>query len=261
MNTRPLPLLILLAIVALLVPTLGVTGAPFLDARSPTGVLDGAPAAGGAVCVTGAGPVSPDADVLLLAAPEHLEDPDGRLDAIDAGSARVLVRTLEGTDTDDDADRASEGVLRPVDAGTPTTVRLGLDAQGWAWVGWADRPVAAWQEWRTDGAPGTPRGRVVSRCIPTDPPTQSILGLRTDGGNEALIRLANPFSADATFAVTFVTPTEVIEPVALRNVSVPAGTRVTVRVNDHVPEQAAVAARVDVGAGRLAVEGLQRTLA
>jgi len=204
---------------------------------------------------------SPEADVLLLAAPQDGDDASDRPATDGAAPARVLIRTLGVTDDDAVPSQERGRALDPIAPGAFRPVRVALGAQGWTWVGWADRPLAAWQEWRTDGAPGEPRGRVASRCLPTDPAVQSVLGLRTDGGNQALLQLANPFAADATFAVTFTTATEVVEPVALRNVSVPGGTRVTVRVNDHVPEQAAVAATVTVGAGRLAVEGLQQAIA
>jgi hypothetical protein len=88
-----------------------------------------------------------------------------------------------------------------------------------------------------------------------------VLGLRTDGGNEALLKVVNPYAADATFAVTLRTEDATFAPIALRNVSVPAGTRVSVRLNDHLPEESDVSAIVTVGAGRLAVEGLQRAIA
>lgn len=246
MNLRPVPVLMLALVAALGVLALGVTGAPLVPSASDPAVTDAAvvPAAGGHVCVTGAGPM--DADALLLL---HTALDDGA----DASAARGTVLTLGA-----DVARRSFG---PSPAGALEVLDVELGDEGWLWVGWADRAVAAWQEWRTDGAPGQPRGAAASTCLPTDPAVQTVLGMRTDGGFEALLRFANPFEADATFAVTLLVDDGVVEPIALRNVSVPAGERVTVRLNDHVPEESDVAAVVTIGAGRLAVEGLQRAVA
>lgn len=202
--------------------------------------------------MTGAGPLATDADLLLLAAPGTPPDEDE--------PARGTVLTLGADDAEGSGGpgRVAVGPVAPA-ALTPLTVTLG--SRGWVWVGWADRPLLAWEEWVTPGAPGQPGGAVASTCLPVDAQVQTLLGLSTVEGDEALIRLANPFTADATFAVTLVTPTEVLEPVALRNVSVRGGTRTTLRLNDHAPEQADLAAIVTVGAGRLAVEGLQRSIA
>ena len=245
MNLRPVPVVVLVLLAALGVLSLGVTGAPLApitdDAAADAAV---APTAGGHVCVTGAGPAEPDAALLLLAAVD---------DGADASPARGTVLTLGPEPA-----RRSFGPSAP---GSLEVVDVELGEEGWVFVGWADRAVAAWQEWRTEGAPGQPRGVAASTCLPTDPPLQTILGMRTDGGFEALLRLANPFEVDATFAVTLLLEDEVVEPVVLRNVSVPAGERVTVRLNNHLPEVSDVAVIVTVGAGRLAVEGLQRAVA
>lgn len=257
MNLRPIAVLALLAVTTLVALTLGVTGAPLTPDPSEGDVVRAAtvPEAGGSVCVTGGGADDP-VDLLLLAAPAGV--PGAAVDAAEAEdasdvAARGVVLTLGTT--------PSRVAVGPVEPGELDRLEAVTGADGWLWTGWADRPVAAWQEWRTPGAPGEPRGVVASACLPADPRVQTLLGMRTDGGFEALVRLANPFEADATFAVTLVTEAGVVEPVALRNVSVPGGERVTVRLNDHVPEQPAVAAVVTVGAGRLAVEGLQRSIA
>ena len=246
MNQRPVPVLAMALIALLGVLALGVTGAPLVPTASDGAVDDAVvvPSAGGHVCVTGAGDLEPDAALLLLTALDE---------GTDASASRGTVLTLGP-----DAARTSFGPSAP---GTLERLDVELGADGWLWVGWADRAVAAWQEWRTVGAPGQPRGVTASTCLPTDPAFQAVLGMRTVGGFEALLRLANPFEVDATFAVTLVTEDGVVEPVALRNVSVPAGERATVRLNDHVPEQSDVAAVVTIGAGRLAVEGLQRSVA
>lgn len=248
MNLRPIPIVLLVMVFALLVPVLGVTDVPGVTSTSQRvlPVERVTPVAGGSVCVTGADGENPTGDVLLLAAPVADE---GDVDAV--ARALLLTRQTEG----------EERAFAPLPAGGFAHLPVELGAEGWSWVGWADHPTTAWQEWRTAGAPGRPSGRVTARCLSAEPPVQTLLGLRTDGGNEAVLRLANPFAADATFAVTFVTPSGVSEPIGLRNVSVRSGTRVSIRLNDHVPEEADVAAIVTVGAGRLAVQGLQRSVA
>lgn len=248
MNLRPIPVVLVVSLATLSVLALGVTGAPLIPTPEPAlaGISGVTPAAGGYACVTGAGASEEEVVLLLLAGPTEPEE-EGQ------EGTRAVVHTL-----------GSEGQRRavgPVAPGALEILRMPLDAEDWLWTGWADRPLAAWQEWRTDGAPGQPRGAVAGECLQTDPPSQTVIGLRTDIGNEALLRLANPFVADATFAVTFVTDGGIVEPVALRNVSVPGGERLTVRLNEHVPEQSDIAAIVTVGAGRLAVEGLQRSIA
>lgn len=261
-DLRPLPVIGVTAVLLSTASVLGVVDPPGLpgvgdDRAAP--VVAVAPSAGGSVCVTGASDLQPDVDALLLSAPPSGPWSDAGSDdtAPDAeAAARGLLLTL-GVPEGSEPRRA----VGPTGPGEVERVRVGAGSEGWLWSGWADRPLLVWQEWRTDGGPGVPRGAIASACLPADPPVQTVVGLRTAGGDQALLRLANPFLADATFAVRLVTPTGVVEPVMLRNVSVPAGERVTVLLNDHVPEQTDMAAIVTVGAGRLAVEGLQRSVA
>ena len=250
MNRRSTSIAGTLAAALLVVLTLGVTGAPLahlgpaLTARSAAPVPGVPPNAGGSVCISGAGDIDPIADVLLFA-------PTGVVDSETPDARGVVLAVRE------DIARSAVGPLAP---GALDRVRLDLGSNGWVWAGWADHPLTVWQEWRTGGAPGEPRGAVAARCVPSDAPLWTVLGLRTDGGNESLLRIVNPHVVDATFAVTLITPDGPVDPIALRNISVPSGARITVRVNDHVPEQSDVAAVVTVGAGRVAVEGLQRAV-
>jgi hypothetical protein len=186
---------------------------------------------------------------MVLAAPPTV-GPDVSEDAPTGRGALVLA--------EQDIERIAVGPFPP---GAVESLRVELGADGWSWTGWADHPLFAWREWRSPGGPGEPRARTVSRCISADRPEWLVVGLRTDGGNEALLDIVNPYAVDATFAVTFRTESETVAPIALRNVSVPAATRVSVRVNDHVPEEPDLAAVVTVGAGRLGVEGRQRATA
>ncbi len=265
MSLRPLPVLLIVVATVLSVLTFGVTGAPWTvappsgtDAVAPVG-----PAAGGAVCITGASDEDATVDLLLVARSSADDVADDAADDVaddaagaagDAGDTSARGVVLRGGDA---SERRSVG---PVAPGDLVLERLAVGTDGWLWTGWADRALGSWIEWRSPSTASDPGGVLAAACLPTEPPVQSLVGLRTDGSHEALLRIVNPFLTDASFAVTFTTPAGVVEPVLLRNVSVQGGGRVTVRVNDHVPEEAEVAATVKVGAGRLVVDGLQRSI-
>jgi hypothetical protein len=258
MNRRPLGVALLLTVVASSVAALGVTGAPGVPVGRADGgqvrVVPAVPGAGGAVCVDAAGSIDPVSRV-LLAAPPH-RDPDGP--ASDASGAVAARGTVLVLGRDEAPGRIAVG---PVAPGGLETVPAAVGVEGWTWTGWADHPLVAWQEWRTDGAPGQPRGIIAALCLPSDASEWTVLGLRTDGGNEALLRIVNPHPADATFAVSLITSAGQVEPIALRNVSVAAGSHTVVRLNDHLPEESGITAVVTVGAGRIVVGGLQRAAA
>jgi len=200
------------------------------------------PSAGGSVCPGVAGDVARDVD-LVLVAPTSSDV---------SRSARGSVRVLGG-----DPEAYPVGPIVP---GDHAALRLDVGLERWIWSAWADRPIVAWREWRTAGGPAEPRGRAVAACTATAASTWTVLGLRTDGGHEAFLDVANPFALDATFAVTFHLEDGVEQPIALRNVSVAAGSRERIRLNDVVPEQSDFVTVVTVGAGRLAVEGQQRAI-
>ncbi|MFP4149917.1 MAG: DUF5719 family protein, partial [Nitriliruptoraceae bacterium] len=124
-------------------------------------------------------------------------------------------------------------------------------------VGWRDGAVAVHREWRLDGLEDYPPAVVAGGCARSGPGTHIVPGLSTQGGNEARLRLANPHGTPASVAVRFATPGEQAAPLALRNISVPAGGVRELVLNDTVPEQADLAALVEVTSGRVAVEGLQ----
>jgi len=263
MSRRVLVVALILTMVAATVAVLGLPGAPVTDllragpaslSGRAVAVVPAVPGAGGAVCVDGAGTNDPVARVLLSAPPTG--DPAGTEGTVAPEvSARGTVLVLG---RDDVPGRVAVGPLAP---GALETVPAAVGVDGWVWTGWADHPLVAWQEWPTDGAPGQPRGVLAAVCVPSDASEWTVLGLRTDGGNEAILRMVNPHPADATFAVTLVTPGGIVEPIALRNVSVASGTHTLVRLNDHLPEQSDIAAVVTVGAGRIVVGGLQRAVA
>ena len=243
MNLRP-PGVVGVVIAALLGSlVLGAVDVPWAPTRAS--VIAVAPVAGGTVCAPGGGETERAVDVVLAAPPAA--DPDT------ATPGRGVLLAVE-----EDITRNAVGPFLP---GSVAVVRTELGVDGWLWNGWADAPLHAWREWRSPGAPGEPRASVVSRCVRADAPEWVVLGLRTDGGNEALLHIVNPHVVDATFAVSLRTEAETLSPIALRNVSVPAGSSVSVRINDHLPEEPDVAAVVTVGAGRVAVQGLQRATA
>jgi hypothetical protein len=230
-----------LAVVGAVVPPIGPEAAPTASA---------APVAGGVVCPLGDAADGAVLDV-VVAAPALAAAPSGA--AADAAAARATVVVL--------GERPARTAPAPLAPGGLAVVGADVAAGGSTWVGWADAPVIAWREWRRPGAPGSPRGRAAGACVPAGATTWHVVGLRTDGGAEARLRFANPFAVDATLAVTLVTTEGDVAPIALQNLSVPAGGTLDLRVNDHVPERPDVAAVVRVTSGRAAVEGLQLALA
>lgn len=237
--------------VAVVLLAAGVTVASILVppaqvAVPPVGVS--APGAGGSVCAAGAAGERTRDSLILAAVPTA----DGTSDDTSV-MARATVVVLGA------APRRLP--VEPLAASDLLHIDPALGTDEWLWTGWADHAIVPWREWSSEGGPGVPRGRAAAPCVPTFAASFVVPGLRTDGGNEAFLTIANPFTADATFAVTFVTPAGRTQPIALRNVSVSAGERVQLRVNDHLPREADVAAVVDVGAGRLSVEGHQLALA
>jgi hypothetical protein len=227
----------LVLIVALVLDVVVAATDGLFRASSPV-----APSAGGQVCPGVAGEVAREVDLVLVAPTSTDPSRDAR------GSVRVLGGEVESY------------AVGPIVPGDHTALRLDVGLERWVWSAWADRPIVAWREWRTTGGPAEPRGRSVSACIPTAAASWTLLGLRTDGGHEAFLDVANPFALDATFAVTLHLEGGVEQPIALRNVSVVAGGRERIRLNDVVPEQQDIVAVVTVGAGRLAVEGQQRAI-
>jgi hypothetical protein len=206
------------------------------------------PDAGGSVCAVGS--TSEQTATSFVVTPVRDPDVDP---TVEEAPARISLLVL--------GDEVRRLPVDPLAVSQLLRVDPPIGATGWMWTGWADRATVTWREWSSIGAPGVPRGRSAAPCVTTSAASAVFPGLRTDGGNEAFLTLANPFTADATFAVAFVTPLGRVEPIALRNVSVSGGQRVVLRVNDHLPRESDVAAIVEVGAGRLAVEGHQLALA
>lgn len=122
---------------------------------------------------------------------------------------------------------------------------------------WAEAPVTLSREWSLDGEGDLPAGTVSGPCVQPFADRWVLPGLSTVGSERASIRLANPFAADATVAIAFLVPEGREEPLALRNLTVPARATLEVSVNEHLPEREDLAAVVEVAAGRVAAEGFQ----
>jgi hypothetical protein len=122
---------------------------------------------------------------------------------------------------------------------------------------WAEAPVTLAREWRLSGEDDLPAGTISGPCIQPFADRWVVPGMSTVGSERARIRLANPFAADATVAISFLVPEGREEPLALRNLTVPARATLEVAVNDHLPEREDLAAVVEVAAGRVAAEGYQ----
>lgn len=187
------------------------------------------------VCAVGDGRADTDL-TLLVARPGEVGQPPAQID-------------LEVLD---------EGSRRPIDVpavfpGSVVDV-AGEDAQATA-VRWRGGPASVSREWRTGGQ--LPDGLVAGPCAEVFGEQAVIPGLTTLGGAEARLRVANPFPSDASFAVAFVGPDGVEEPLALQNVSVASDDVREIVVNDHLPERSDLAAVVTVRSGRVALEGIQ----
>ncbi len=131
-----------------------------------------------------------------------------------------------------------------------------MDDLGAVQVQWRGGPAVTTREWRLEGD-DLPEAIVAGPCAQASAEPHMIPGMSTVGGDEARLRLINPFESAASVAVAFVTPTGREEPVALRNLSVPARSVREVPVNQTLPERDDLAAVVEVASGRVAVEGLQ----
>lgn len=241
---------LLTAALALAVAALTVLGTvlPPTEAGVPPSASAAGPArAGGVICPLGDAADGATLDLVVAAPAAAGADGSG------PAAARATVVIL--------GDESGRIAPEPLGPGGVVGVRAPVAAGGAAWVGWADAPVVVWREWVRSSAPGVPRGRTAGACVSADATTWHVVGLRTDGGSEARLRVVNPFAVDATVAITLVTSEGAVAPIALQNVSVPARGVTDVRVNDHVPERADVAALVHVTSGRAAVEVLQIALA
>lgn len=198
-----------------------------------------APARSGmATCAVGRTDAGARTEVIAAASPAH------------AGASAVDVRTF----ADGVAASAAELVVRP-----GTAVKSPLD-EGTAAVGmvvrWWDTPTAIARVWETSGR-GEPAGYVAGPCPSGPSDAWLVPGLGTAGGAAAELHLANPFATDASVEIRLLTPDGPLDPTRLRNVTVAARSTTRVRLNDHAPERADLAALITTRSGRVVAEAVQ----
>ncbi|MEX0869607.1 MAG: DUF5719 family protein, partial [Nitriliruptoraceae bacterium] len=223
--------LAIVVIVGALVATIDVFIGPAAAPPAPA-VAEAAPRAGEAVCAFGEAFV--DAEVAVIATNVG-EDADADVDvrALDDGRNSSVSRA-----------RLPSGELFSLATPAPVTAR------------WRDAPVAVHREWIL-AAGDRPAGVVAGGCPTVLSAQWTVPGMRTSGGGDAQLRVVNPFRADATVAVRFLTPDGPEEPLATQNLSVPAYDSIEIAVNEILPERDDLAAVVEVEAGRVVVEGVQ----
>lgn len=233
------------AVLGLLLVTGGVLAADRVappvesEEESPTPVSGVEPTAGSAVCAVGD---ARDGTALTAVA--------ARPPGLGSGPSETEVLAFE----DGETRRSSLPTLFPgADGRTSPSGGQGLGT----WARWRNAPVAVTREWAWTDAEDLPDALVAGPCAPPFSDTWTVPGMSTVGGEEARLRLANPYRTDATVAVRFLTPEGVEEPLILRNVSVPARSVREIEVNEVLPERADLAAVVEVATGRVAVEGYQ----
>ncbi|GGI03914.1 DUF5719 family protein [Egicoccus halophilus] len=155
------------------------------------------------------------------------------------------------------ADEADPVSLPPVFPGAHVRTGLEGDQDTATFARWREAPVAVAREWRLDEGDDLPPATVAGPCASAWSDRWVLPGMSTDGGNDARLRIANPFPTDATVAVGFVTPQGPQEPLALQNLTVPADGTLELPVTESMPEQPDLSAVVRVLSGRAVVEGYQ----
>jgi hypothetical protein len=153
------------------------------------------------------------------------------------------------------------GSAPPVFPGIHTFASVDAGDEQATSVSWRGGPVAVERTWQLGDTDELPPGTVAGPCPSTLSNRWVVPGMITVGGSEARLRVANPFTSDATVAVGFVTPEGPEQPLALQNLSVPALGTLELDVNEFLPERADLSAVVRVLSGRAVVEGYQLTSA
>lgn len=122
---------------------------------------------------------------------------------------------------------------------------------------WWERPVVASRVWRSSPPDGV-AGTVSGPCASAPSPTWYVAGVSTADGGTARLYLANPFTTDASVAVSFTTPTGLQEPVRLQNVSVGARSVIELELNEFIPGEADLGIVVQARSGRVVAEAVQQ---
>ena len=140
---------------------------------------------------------------------------------------------------------------RTIEPGGSAIVELtGKDAQAPIAVRWTGGPAVA--AWRVDG------DRTASAACEAAPAeTWHLTGFNAVRGNEPILHLFNPFTADAVVRLVFGT-TEGREALALtENVPVGAGGTTSINLRKYMPEEPDLAVTVEVLSGRVVAQGEQ----
>lgn len=136
-----------------------------------------------------------------------------------------------------------------VDPRSATEIEVGADDA--LVVRWRGGPAVA--SWRVDGAE-----RVGASCASSPAPRWTIAGAETTIGSSTRLQLFNPFDGDAVVRVAFASPEGRIDLVSSESVSVPAREVRDVSINELQPEQPDLGLLVEVEAGRVIANAVQR---
>jgi hypothetical protein len=235
----PIVALALVAVVGAAVLAVDLVAPPASPAVDATAVASPAPVSGAWVCPVGDGRPGTELEV-VAARPGGTGGQPAQVDVTVLDGGATTVRSLPELFPFAD--------VRP---------RLDVDEDGAVAGRWLAGPVALTREWRLTDADDLPVGTIAGPCVAPFTDRWVVPGMSTVGSERARIRLANPFAADATVVVSFLVPEGREEPLALRNLTVPARDTLEVVVNDHLPERADLAAVIEVVTGRVAAEGYQ----
>ena len=225
---RGLAILILLLVVALAgVAVAADTMLPTPRPASPAAVAIDQPTSGTWYCpVTGGS----DATAILSVA-AATEDP----------TTATVVRYVDGDPVrgeprEIDADGQYDVLLADGAAGDPVAVE------------WSGGPAVT--SWRIEG-----EDSMGSTCESSAAPIWYFTGFDTSAESASTLHLFNPFDTPASARVVFGTPTGEVALVLTENLPVPAGEAIQVDLGEYEPEQADLAAIVEVQSGRLVAQG------
>lgn len=121
---------------------------------------------------------------------------------------------------------------------------------------WFTHPATVFRVWERRGE-GAPEGVVGGPCVSRPGANWYLPGMSTAGGAQASIHVANPFAEAASIAVTFMTPTGLVDPVRLRNQVVPANGVLVLDIGEFMPRESDLGVLVRARSGRVITEGVQ----
>lgn len=137
-----------------------------------------------------------------------------------------------------------------------STQTLATSARASLEVRWSQAPLTVHQLSRVDEDNG---GALVRPCSPDVARSWLVPGISTATGVEGVLRITNPLGQDAAVAIEGLTPQGLENPLALQNLSVPAGATLLVDVNHFLPQLPDLALHVIARSGRVSVDGTLRS--